>query len=185
MVAEGLNIYQWEDVMRAAIDIAKRITVNREAVDCIVGISRGGMVFATLLAELLQKSLCSVSITRRVNGIECFDEPRVLNCPGKEMIYNANVLLVDEIIVTGKTLKMAMGSIKDLGAKTVKTCAIINRSNGMYASNYIFDFKETDCTIFPWDYYVINSKGEVEVHPEYLLIDHRLRSDLYGVERKQ
>ena len=178
-MSRDLNIFQWKDVMRVAIVIAQRITANKEEIDCIVGITRGGMVFATLLAELLQKNLYSISVTRRVNGTEHFDDPRVFNSPNKEAVQNANVLLVDEIIVTGKTLSLAAESLKSLGANSVKTCAIINRSNGKFESNYIFDFKKTDCTIFPWDYYILTGTGEVTVHPEYLLIDQSLGDDLY------
>lgn len=181
-MTNDLNIFQWDDVMKAATAVARKITLSHDSVDCVIGISRGGMVFATLLAELLQKSLYSISVTRRINGIECFDEPKCFYCPSSEAVCGANVLLVDEIIVTGKTLKLAADYCNSVGAKSVKTCAIINRSNGAYKSDYIVDFQERDRTIFPWDYYIMNEKGELLVHPEYLLIDQSLGSDLFAAE---
>ena len=175
---DDLNVFSWNDISKIAQIIAKKIQKDF-SVDLIVGVSRGGVVFATLLSELLQCDLNTICITRREKGMQIHPTPQVKYTINEEYIHGKNILLVDEILVTGETLEISKNELIKQGANVVKTCAIINRSNGLYKSDFVYCYKEKDNSIFPWDYLVLSVEGDVLVHPEYKEMNSLLEADLY------
>lgn len=173
-----LNIFSWQDIMQAAKALS--VQVYEDGVpDLIVGIPRGGIILATLLAEFLQRDLLSVYVSRRINGIEVQEKPFLKYSIPQEIVSGKSILLVDEIVVTGKTLQEAKKQLEVSGVTQVKTCTLVNRSCGKYVCNYTYTTSHKDCNIFPWDYLVLTSKDTFSVHREYQLIDPYLQSDLY------
>ena len=62
---------------------------------------------------------------------------------------DSRVLLVDEIVTSGDTLRLALAAIRDIGAAEVQTATSFARVNG-YKPDYFA--LATDSTImFPWD----------------------------------
>jgi hypoxanthine phosphoribosyltransferase len=71
---------------------------------------------------------------------------------------------VDEISVTGETLRMAKREAEKKGARKVKTLTLYVHSDSYRPNWYAL---ESDALIIqPWDYEVLD-KGKFIVHPEY------------------
>lgn len=175
---DTLNIFLWKDVMQAAKKLSVQIYEDGVP-DIIIGIPRGGMIFATLLAELLSRDLFCVYVSRRINGTEVQENPYLKCSIPQECILGKKVLLVDEIVVTGKTMKEASKHLKELGAIQVKSCTIVNRSCGKYVCDYTYTISTNDCNVFPWDYLVLEPPDSFIIHDEYQYIGPDLKSDLY------
>lgn len=175
-----LNIFTWKDVYNAAKKTATMIIGEHKKPNLIVGIPRGGMIYSTLLAELLDLDLLSLYVSRRESGKEVRKSP-IIRYDAPDNIGRQKILLVDEICVTGETLILAKRKLLALGVTSVDTCVIVNRSCGQYSCNYTYFFSDRDNNIFPWDYLTINEDGSFAVHREYAQLCNKLKVDLYDL----
>ena len=111
-----------------------------EDFDIIVAIANGGIIPATIINQRLQKEMQIVKINLR----DEFQRPKydapILISPIDFEFKDKSILLVDDRIKTGSTIKLAKELMAD--AKLIKTFAV--NGNADYA---LFD--ET-CFKFPW-----------------------------------
>ena len=75
------------------------------------------------------------------------------------------VLIVDDIIVSGRTIRKAIEKLKEFGASEIKTAALTAHVNSVKTN---FLGLVTDAIIiFPWDKEVIDVNGCWKINPEY------------------
>lgn len=127
------------EVLFTAEDIARRIDelVGLMAGDCratdfvMIGILRGSFMF---LADLV-RSLYRRDIHPRIDfmtlesygsGTESSGFVRVTKDITLD-VHGAEVLLVDDILDTGRTLSFAQQRIRDRGAAEIQTCALLDK----------------------------------------------------------
>lgn len=180
MNKSGLIICTWSDVAnisrKLALDISKK---GRP--DLVVGIPRGGCCVATIIAEMLRRNMITLCATRRKNDIEVSDNPDLINSLDNKIIKNKKILIIDEIVVTGKTIETIKCELLRLGALSVETCVFANRSNGDYTCDYQHIITNKNNIIFPWDYLVLDDHDKIIVHPEYKEMCKSLGVDLDGM----
>lgn len=80
-------------------------------IDFVVGVSRGGLIPAALIAARLDKPLVAVYIDR---------QDRVY-LDRKDWIREKRVLVVDDIVRTGATLSKMLALVKKAGVRDVKS----------------------------------------------------------------
>lgn len=180
MNKSDLIICNWNNIANTSRKLAIEISKDGRP-DLVVGITRGGSCIATIISEMLRRNMITVCATRRKNDIEITSTPTIISSIDPQYIKEKNILLIDEIVVTGKTINCVKNELEKLGAKTVKTCVIANRSNGEYTCNYQSIITDKNNVIFPWDYFVLNDKDEMIVHPEYRDMCKDLGDDLDGI----
>lgn len=94
----------------------------------VVAIVNGALIFTADLLRQLRSSLrldC-LRASSYHDGTKSVGEPRIVDSM-KLDVRGHNVLLVDDILDTGKTLAAVAGMIKDKGATTVKTCVLLDK----------------------------------------------------------
>jgi len=77
----------WEDIENQITDLAEQISKNRENIIAVYGLPRGGLIPAVLLSHKL--------------GVKYVNEWPLI----KDLYHPYNVLIVDDICDSGKTLK--------------------------------------------------------------------------------
>ncbi len=94
----------------------------------VVAIVTGALVFtADLLRELrVPLRLDCLRASSYHDGTKAVGEPRIVD-QMKLDVRGHNVLLVDDILDTGKTLAAVAGMIQSKGAATVKTCVLLDK----------------------------------------------------------
>jgi len=133
----------WIDVENICNSLINKI----EDIDCVVGIAKGGMIPATIVATLLkQDQLYSI-------GYRSYSDKKKGRLKQTVTVHqdlkNKKILLVDDISATGHTLKRAKKDLEKLGNK-VKTLTL-NRS--LY-TDHIPDYCgtiETKWVEYPWE----------------------------------
>jgi hypoxanthine phosphoribosyltransferase len=159
---QGILRLTWDDVMRLCRSLAETIQAEYEP-DIIVGIAKGGLIPATILASVLRRDIYPVRLSRRKRDLVVMPKP-VWAVPMPDDIAGRTVLIVDEISATGETLREAHREASRKGARRVRTCTLYVHTDS-YRPNYYA--LETDALIIqPWDFEVLE-RGRWVIHPEY------------------
>ena len=114
----------------------------RGGCDFIVGVSRGGLIPAAIVATKLDIPLITVYIDRKNN----------IYLDRKEWINKSNIIVIDDIIRTGKTLEKIISEINSCGAKSVKSYVLYSLKD---IKRNVFPFYERSTEVdvnLPWDY---------------------------------
>jgi hypoxanthine phosphoribosyltransferase len=140
----------WNQIYDALLSVAGEIRRSGFKPDVIVGIAKGGWVPARVLADLLEvPRLATVRIEFYVGVGHTMGKP-VLKERISENVAEKKVLVVDDVIDTGKSLALAKSHISEEGAWEVRTAAVYYKPWSESIPDY-YD-KETRCwVVFPWE----------------------------------
>ena len=146
----------WKEIEEWTKGIRKMVVENNYNPDIIIGIARGGLVPARMVADyLFKKDLLSIKtehwgLTATINGKAVLKEKLNYDVTGKK------VLIVDDITDTGESMKLSYNYIKSLNPADVKTTSMLY----IDGSNYTPDFygkglskEEWAWFVFPWNVY--------------------------------
>ena len=143
----------WEDIQRACLNISGQAKVYEP--DCIVAISRGGLIPARLIAEHLSiKHIYSMGLSSYTDE-NVQDIIREYQTPYSDIMINEHklALVVDEIADSGNTFKY-------LSKQWAKRCPNIS---SIFAAMFVKEHCKTvpsifykkvsnsDWLIFPWE----------------------------------
>lgn len=159
---DGVVWLSWDDVMA----ICKRLALDIEreySPDIVVGIARAGLIPATVISCLLRKDLYPIRLSRKWANRVVRSHPELL-VPVSDDVAGKDVLIVDEMSVTGETLRMAAREASKKGARRAKTAVLYTRSGTWRPTWYGL---ETDALVVqPWDREVLVG-GRYVTHPDY------------------
>jgi hypoxanthine phosphoribosyltransferase len=135
----------------------------------IVGIAKGGVLPATVIASVLQREFYPIRLSRRHNDQVIREIPKVLLGP-PPAVADQRVLLVDDFVSTGKTLELAKRACLEQGAAEVRTASLSCHSFSR-TPDYVALVSDA-LVVFPWDREVLEG-GRFVPHPEYE--EHRIQ----------
>ncbi len=128
-----------ESAMRRALTrIAHEIIENNEGADniALVGIVRRGEVFARMLADEIEKiegarpPLGSLDVSFYRDDFSTRVAPVEHSTDIPFDVGNLNVVLVDDVLFTGRTIRSALEAIVDFGRpKTVQLAVMVDRGH--------------------------------------------------------
>jgi hypoxanthine phosphoribosyltransferase len=130
----------WEEFEREIDELASRL---QHAPDLIVGIARGGIVPAVMLAKKLDvQDVFTIRV--RKEG----ESRRILGDVGVEIV-GKNMLLVEDMLETGKSLAVAKRYFEERGAQ-VKTACLYTMPQTEIVPDFALRQTPT-LAIFPWE----------------------------------
>lgn len=159
---KGIEPVSWEDFYGICKGLALAVEPFRP--ELILGIARGGLYPATLLAHILRVDIFPVYLTRRQNDEPVTDAPTWrLRPPGE--VAGRRVLIVDEICGSGATLETARAEVERMGAAAVRTAVCFAHTRGQDAPDYIGLISDA-LFLLPWGREIVED-GSFVPHPEY------------------
>jgi hypoxanthine phosphoribosyltransferase len=139
---EKIGFGEIEEVINKFIDKNKEIL---DKIDVVIGMSRGGLVPATLVAAKIDKPLIAAYIDRQ-------DE---IYFDRVDWIAGKNILVIDDIIRSGKTLWLLNEYLaknakpREISFFTLfKVVSLMNKNYNLLS----FSREINEDVIFPWDY---------------------------------
>lgn len=109
--------------------------------DIVIGIGSGGIVPASIVAFHLNAELKLMVLNYRDDTNKpLYDEPVVLQEPDRNL-EGKRILLVDDVSVTGSTMRKALDQLKGLN---VKTLAMKGKAD------FVLFPEISDCVKWPW-----------------------------------
>ena len=142
-----LHFVHWDQFHQMGFDLAKQLKEFRPESCTIVSVSRGGHALARILSDFLKLPIFSVSIQSytnlQQNEIRITQELNV-NLRGR------HVLLVDEVIDSGKTLVRALEYLEDFELESVTSVAMHVKPHAIRKSDfYVSELSEW--IVYPYE----------------------------------
>ncbi|WMT51699.1 MAG: phosphoribosyltransferase [Ferroplasma sp.] len=146
----------WKDIEDWTKGIMKMIVKDGYNPDIIVGIARGGLVPARMVADyLFKKDLLSIKtehwgVTATMDGKAVLKEKLNYDVSGKK------VLIVDDITDTGESMRLSYNYIKSLNPSELKTTSMLYVNGSSYTPDYYgkgLSKEEWAWFVFPWNVY--------------------------------
>lgn len=158
----GVLRLTWDEIMQMCRSLAEKIDRDYDP-DIVVGIAKGGVIPAAILASMMRRDFYPVRLSRRKRDVVVLQKP-VWVVPMSEDVHGKAVLIVDEISATGETLREAHKEASRLGARRVRTCTLYVHTDSFRPTYYAL---ESDALIIqPWDFEVLD-RGRWVIHPDY------------------
>ena len=133
----------WQTFEQEIKKLSEKIEFNNYHPDMIFGITRGGVVPARLLSSsLLVKDMICISV-RKIGG-----ERKVIT-DILDDIFGKNVLLVEDMLETGRSLIAAKNYIESKGAKVRTACLYIMPISEVQPDFYLNQINKP--VNFPWE----------------------------------
>ena len=175
---------EWDHVYSLLLEIADRIKESEFKADVIVGISRGGLLPARILSDLLDNPhLANIKVEFYVD-IDQTKEVPVITQPVSVSVKNKRVLIVDDITDSGQSFRLVWETLAQEAAE-VKTVTIYHKPWSCFTPDIYA--RETEAwVIFPWEFRETTKKlgkrlleeGKSIIEVEATLVDIGLKATL-------
>ena len=117
----NFEFVSWQQMHRLCFELSRKIKESDREFDTIVSISRGGHIPSRMLSDFLGLPIFSVTI----QSYKEFKQGKLEITQKLGMFLEGqNVLVVDEIADSGKTLERAIGYLTKLRATSVATAVV-------------------------------------------------------------
>jgi len=153
--------YSWGQVQSACLDISRQLYKDSWKPDYIVGLTRGGLIPATMLSHYLSVPMQTLKVALRDNQ-DC-----ETNCWMSEDAFNGkNILIVDDINDSGATINWIKedwqssclpndGTWSEVWSSNVRIATLAhNLASDQDVDYYAWEINKAneDCwLVFPWE----------------------------------
>ena len=145
-----IEVLSWNDIYRHSIKLAEKMLDENYIPDVVVGVMRGGWVPARIVIDLLDvKTLATLEI-KFYKGIGETREKPVITQPLVVNVRDKNVLVVDDVVDTGKSMSVAVDAIRLYGPKKIKTASIALKPWSIFSPDY-YSYVTSSWIVFPWE----------------------------------
>lgn len=146
----------WSNLERITTIIANDINKSDIKIDSIVAILKGGMPISMLLGSKLGIDVISaLHLRRSTNNLRntTFEETSYLGITNHSIIEDKNVLLVDDIYDSGKTMKTAIEYVKKYKPRNIYVAIAYSFNKKKHNLKEFIGSQEIEYKwiVFPWE----------------------------------
>lgn len=144
------EIPTWDKIYESLLNLAEKIREDNFKPDVIVGVSRGGWPPARVMSDLLENpEIANVKAEFYLGVAQTKGEPLITQ-PVSVSVRDKEVLLMDDVADTGKSLRLVRAHLKEKGATEVKIATIYYKPWSVVIPDY-YEKETTSWIIFPWE----------------------------------
>ena len=151
MVSENkFEVPTWNRIYDMLIELADKVRTNCFKPDILVGISRGGWLPTRVLSDLLENPYTtSVGVEFYVGVYETNREP-ILTQPLSVSAFNKKILLVDDVVDTGKSAMLVKSHLVGEGTKETRLLTLYYKPWSIVKPDF-YGKETSDWIVFPWE----------------------------------
>lgn len=138
----------WSEFGRSAEHLVSKIRAAEISYDLVIGIARGGIPAALLIANRLRIRIDFVNIKSYIRAYS-HDKPKILSTLSEE-VKNRWILVVDDIVDSGDTMRTILEWLRPQDPKKIETAALFVKPWSSITPNY-FVRKVSEWIVFPWE----------------------------------
>jgi len=121
------EFYPWEQLGNDTFLLAKKIIESGAQFDRIIALAKGGLTFSRSLVDYLAVDSVSSIQIQFYTGITETDKTPVITQSLPVSIKNERILIFDDILDTGETMKLAKQYLHYHGAQSIHTAVLIEK----------------------------------------------------------
>jgi len=140
----------WNETYRMMLNLGGKINRSGFKPEVIVGVVRGGLIPARVLSDLLENPNLATVRTECYVGTDQAQPAPVLSQKLSACVNGRSVLVVDDIVDTGRSLKLTKEHIIKSGAKEVKIATLFRKPWSVLKPDYC-ENETSSWVVFPWD----------------------------------
>lgn len=141
----------WNQIYDMLLCMAQKIVCDGYKPDVIVGVSRGGVVPARVLADLLETPvLVMVQVGFYVDVARAGLEPVLKQALPALCVEGKKTLVVDDIADSGRSLQLVKAYVQKQGSLEVKTATLYAKEGSITTPDYSGK-KTSRWVVYPWD----------------------------------
>ncbi len=159
----GVLAMGWDDVARTCRKLVEDVEKDFRP-EVVIGIAKGGAIPGAIMASMLRRDFFPVRITRREADVVTRKEPALIARIPPEVVRGRRCLVIDDIAVSGETLRVAVDECWAQGATEVRTATLSRHGSSVRPDWY--GLETEDLVIQPWDA-VVYVDGRWQVNQEY------------------
>jgi hypoxanthine phosphoribosyltransferase len=138
----------WDQLGHIVFEMSTRIVNSDLKFDRVVALAKGGLTFSRTVVDYLgMKELSSIQI-EFYTGIGEVNKTPVITQSLPISIRNERILIFDEVVDSGESMKLAVQYLQYHGCKEVHTAAIASKPWSTFAVDY-FGFETEAWILFP------------------------------------
>lgn len=147
-------VTNWDYIYGLCRNISKDVRRSGYKPDVIVALARGGWFAGRVLCDFLNlNDLISLKIEHYTGTAVANGEPRIRYPVNHDMIKGKNVLIVDDISDTGKSMMSARDYIINMEPKDIRTATLQHLMCSEMKSDYVGEMlDEWAWVVYPWNF---------------------------------
>lgn len=143
-----VKVLSWTAFSKLSLKLWSRVKRDFKP-DLVVAVLRGGYPVGLVLANLFGVALEALRVEHyKALGVKG-ERPRLLQ-PLRARVEGLRILLVDDIVDSGETLKLALDHLTGKGASTVRVAALHVKPWAGFKPNYYVEETEV-WIVYPWE----------------------------------
>ena len=144
------EIPSWDQIYDLLLSLAEAVRKSGFEADLIVGVSRGGWIPARIMSDLLgSPNLANVTAEFYLGIAETRQEPSITQQVSVS-VDGEKVLVVDDLVDAGKSLKLVISHLMSRGASEVRTATIYYKPHSITVPDY-YEKETYRWIVFPWE----------------------------------
>lgn len=140
----------WSELHRILLDLAIRIRNSGMEFDTIYAIMKGGLIPARILMDLLDIDELGVIGVKFYRGVGVRGKKPVITQPPTIGVTGKRVLIVDDVVDTGRTLQLVIEELTRYDAKHIASLAIYVKPWAMITPDLHYGVTDK-WIVFPWE----------------------------------
>lgn len=132
------------------IDLASSIEKEHYRPEMIIGVLKGGIIPARIMSDLLDIEEMGIIGVRFYKGVSLREAKPELTIPPTPNVRGKNVLVVDDVIETGRTLQLVIDELYRYGVREVKTLSLYVKKWSPILPDYYHSVTDK-WIVFPWE----------------------------------
>lgn len=137
----------WNQMGKFTFNLACQIIDSGEKFDRVVALAKGGWTWARTLVDYLNIDHLSSVRIKSYTGVNQAGKPRIIQAL-TDQIHDEKILIFDEVIDSGETIKKALDYLGVMGAQDLKTAALCYKPHSVIKPDF-FAFTTSAWVVFP------------------------------------
>lgn len=138
----------WNQYHTLTYKLAASILSQKERIDEIVAISRGGLTLGHLLSDFLRLPISTITV-QSYTDIQT-QGAVTITAKLQRSIRGKRILLVDDVADSGKTLKRAVSYLRRCKASSITTMTLFYKPRSIFTPDY-YAKQTTRWVLFPYE----------------------------------
>jgi len=151
-MSDEITVLYLDDIYNMLHNLTMKMAADGVTPDVIVGISRGGLVVSRLLSDILGINTVQIIGIDFYKGIDETKKKPKLTQDLTTDIRGKNILLVDDVADTGKSLEFAVKHLKGKKPKKIVTATINYKPKSTFKPDYYMQ-ETTDWIVYAWEWF--------------------------------